>query len=308
MKPTYRIRDWSKHFENNRTRELKELRFVILPNKHDGDGYTELLDHANGAAHYGAWCAIVQVASKGQHPAEGCDIPAGCCECRGVLLRDGARPHDPDTLSRLTRIPASIFAEVLPRLVVIGWLESSQAETQQEQVIKGIPHPPAELSTAESRTPLRKSAASIEQNGMEENGIEQKKDKRADKPHDPRSKHPAIVAVQNVRGSYPPKAIWDTVIELLGDHPDVPRLGKLWVAWVARGYKPMNYGWLVDWYPNGIEGERNGTTQQRNGYETAAEKRGKQFSRHLAIVEELRRESSGDHHDVESGQPRTVER
>jgi hypothetical protein len=30
----------------------------------DGDGYTELVDHDDGAAHLGAWCAIVQIASK----------------------------------------------------------------------------------------------------------------------------------------------------------------------------------------------------------------------------------------------------
>src|SRR5215204_7119419 len=100
---TYRIRDWGKHFENNRTRDLKALHFVILPNKHDGDGYTELLDHPNGAAHYGAWVAIVQVASRGSHLAGGCGNPAGCCECRGVMLRDGAKAHDPSSLARITR-------------------------------------------------------------------------------------------------------------------------------------------------------------------------------------------------------------
>ena len=50
-----RIKDWSEHFENNRTRELKSLTFVCIPNKLDGDGYTELIDHPNGISHYGAW-------------------------------------------------------------------------------------------------------------------------------------------------------------------------------------------------------------------------------------------------------------
>jgi hypothetical protein len=59
-----RIVDWELHFENNRTKELKRLTWVPFPNRHDGDGYTELLDHPDGAAHYGAWCAMVQVASK----------------------------------------------------------------------------------------------------------------------------------------------------------------------------------------------------------------------------------------------------
>jgi hypothetical protein len=135
MSPTYRIKDWQQHFENNRTRELKELRFVMVPNKHDGDGYTELLDHPNGTAHFGAWCAIVQVASK--------------CEPRGTLVRkvgtipqegagksqEGATPHDAVSLSRLTRIPRSIFEEVLPRLMNIGWLEGELVDSRPNSVI-----------------------------------------------------------------------------------------------------------------------------------------------------------------------------
>lgn len=111
----YRIAAWSDHFENNRTRELKSLDWVPIPNKHDGDGYTELLEHPNGAAHFGAWNAIVQVASK--------------CDPRGTLLRDGSRPHDSQSLARITRLPALVFDEALPRLVSIGWLELISIKT-----------------------------------------------------------------------------------------------------------------------------------------------------------------------------------
>lgn len=106
----YRVVDWERHFENNRTRELKTLTWVPFPNKHDGDGYTELLDHPDGPAHYGAWCAIAQVASK--------------CEPRGTLVRDGARPHTAASLARMTHFPESIMAAAIERLVVqIKWLE-----------------------------------------------------------------------------------------------------------------------------------------------------------------------------------------
>lgn len=108
--PVYRVVDWDRNFENNRTRELKRLDWVPFPNKHDGDGYTELLDHEDGAAHYGAWCAIVQVASK--------------CDPRGTLLRDGARPHDARSLARMTRIDEGIMSEAIIRLVTtVKWLE-----------------------------------------------------------------------------------------------------------------------------------------------------------------------------------------
>lgn len=109
----YRIRDWNKHFENNRTRELKRMDWLPVPNRHDGSGFTLLLDHPNGMAHYGAWHLILQVASK--------------CEPRGTLLREGAGGVffgiTPQDLARMSHGSAGIFEEVLPRLVDIGWVE-----------------------------------------------------------------------------------------------------------------------------------------------------------------------------------------
>ena len=139
----WRIKDWNHHFENNRTRDLKRMAWVPMPNKMDGDGYTELLDHPNGPAHFGAWVAIVEIASRcGICPTEqderasagetaaGCGIPAGGCGeparayiPRGTLIRDNGRPHDFSSLSRLCRISPELLREVLPRLVFLGWIE-----------------------------------------------------------------------------------------------------------------------------------------------------------------------------------------
>jgi len=107
---TYKIKDWDKHFENNRTRELKRLLWVPFPNKQDGDGYTELIMQKDGAAYFGSWCAICQVASK--------------CDPRGTLLRDSKKPHDLTSLSRITRIPIKVLRPAIERLLNIGWLES----------------------------------------------------------------------------------------------------------------------------------------------------------------------------------------
>jgi hypothetical protein len=111
----YRIVDWDKHFENNRSRQLQKLDWVPVPNRHDGDGYTELLDHPDGAAHLGAWLAIVQVASK--------------CHPRGTLVREGDRPHNPASISRITRVPAEVIEAAIKRLVDIGWMEVISAST-----------------------------------------------------------------------------------------------------------------------------------------------------------------------------------
>ncbi len=110
MAELLKIAGWSTHFENNRTRELKKMDWVPVPTKQDGDGYTELVSHKNGAAHLGAWMAIVQVAAK--------------CDERGTLLRDARRPHDSQSLARISRLPKTVFDEAIPRLVAIGWLET----------------------------------------------------------------------------------------------------------------------------------------------------------------------------------------
>jgi len=104
-----RVHDWSANFENNRTREIKRMAWVPMPTKHDGDGFTELLDHKDGMAHFGAWCLIVEVAAK--------------CDPRGTLVRDGNLPHTPSTLARMTRGKRSVFAVAIDRLIKIGWLE-----------------------------------------------------------------------------------------------------------------------------------------------------------------------------------------
>ena len=143
---TLRIKNWETHFENNRTKELKKLSWVPFPNKHDGDGYTELLDHPQGAAHYGVWCVIVQVASK--------------CDKRGTLLRDTGKPHDSRSLSRITRIPVKIMEEAIRRLISIKWLEVYDNPAPS----CGDPAPSCGLPEGKG----------MEGNGMEWNGTEVK--------------------------------------------------------------------------------------------------------------------------------------
>lgn len=114
----YRITDWDEHFENSRTRTMKIMRWVPLPNKHDGDGYTALIEGPNGVECYACWVTITQVASR--------------CRPRGTLVRVNCQPHDARSLSRMTRIPADLFDIALPRLVEIGWLETEVVERQED--------------------------------------------------------------------------------------------------------------------------------------------------------------------------------
>lgn len=141
-----RIADWENNFENASSRKLKRLDWVPLPNRMDGAGYTALVDHPNGAAHLGAWIAIVEIASRQTVRGTLPDGVGGICRCLG----------------RISRLPGGIFEEAIPRLLEIGWLE------QIQQLTEDLPQSADAL--AESPTSSAKSVSTGK--GMEGNGRE----------------------------------------------------------------------------------------------------------------------------------------
>lgn len=104
-----RIKDWNKYFENNRTREMVDMRWVPVPNRHDGDGYTDLMSRNNPLEIYGAWHLILQIASK--------------CRPRGTLLREGGKAHNCESIARQTRAPEAGIRKAVVVLLSVGWLE-----------------------------------------------------------------------------------------------------------------------------------------------------------------------------------------
>lgn len=154
------IRNWAVHFENNRTKELRTMTWVPVPNTMDGDGYTQLVDHPEGAAHLGAWIALIQIASK--------------CTPRGALIRGDRTGHQPETLARISRLPPKVFAEVIPRLLEIGWLEKVSVTAVLANVASraaGVPHEPA-VTPQDSAVDSHDAAW----NGMEWNRRERKEE------------------------------------------------------------------------------------------------------------------------------------
>jgi hypothetical protein len=154
-----RIRDWDKHFENAASRKLKRLDWISVPNKTDGEGYMALVDHPDGAAHLGAWYAIVECASR--QKVRG-NLPPGLSQESGGICRDiGGTCR---ALGKISQLPERVFLDVIPRLLKIGWLEEYLDENQS---VASSP-----TSLADFPNDLGKNQAHREGNGMEGNGRE----------------------------------------------------------------------------------------------------------------------------------------
>lgn len=77
---------------------------------------------------------------------------------------------------------------------------------------------------------------------------------------DPRSSHPAIVALHEIMGRYPKKEVYDQLIRVIGETPNMADLKACFEAWTIKGWRPDNYTWVTEWYVSGIPAAgKNGT-------------------------------------------------
>lgn len=134
---TYRIKDWDKHFENHESRKVKGVRWVALPNKHDGKSYRRLTKLPDAPGVFAAWTLIVQVASK---------VPV-----RGILA-DEDGPLTSEDLSDMTGFPVKIFDQAFKALSdkKIGWLEVEKDEDESPVISRDLPQSPATPGSAGS--------------------------------------------------------------------------------------------------------------------------------------------------------------
>jgi hypothetical protein len=106
--PTYRIRDWNKHFEKAQTRACKAMTWISLPTKYDGTGYRKLI--ADNPLNYLAWVLLVGVASK--------------CEPRGTLTDSDGNALTVEDMAFKTGVQEKIFEASFKALCKVGWLEA----------------------------------------------------------------------------------------------------------------------------------------------------------------------------------------
>ncbi len=70
MSAYYQVINWDR-YENNRSRQVDQCRFVCVPNKQDGMGLTRVLAQSDGASIYGIWCLIIGACSRHPAPRDG---------------------------------------------------------------------------------------------------------------------------------------------------------------------------------------------------------------------------------------------
>lgn len=149
----YRVANWSKDYENNRSREIKSAGWVPVPNGFDGDGYINLVDGPDGPLAYAGWICILLVASR--------------CEVRGDLIQTTGKPHTPASIASKCRLPVGCIAIAIERTLANEWLllvdESGVARPvphAADGLVVTPPHPPAEMCD------------SFRENGKEQKGTE----------------------------------------------------------------------------------------------------------------------------------------
>ena len=153
------VKGWSEHYETAASRKLENPRWVAVPNRHDGTGFMELMDHPNGMAHFGAWVLILQVASR---------MPE-----RGVLRTDRGRDLAAHSLARLTSGDCDIFQEAITRLLDIGWLEENDAMPVESQPNGGISQSSGGISQPNGGTSRSSANQSVLHNRTGQNRTEQ---------------------------------------------------------------------------------------------------------------------------------------
>lgn len=139
----YKIADWQKHFETHDTRKLASLRWVPLPNKHDGLTFRHLGASKNAAELYAAWVLIVQVASKSDR------------EHRGELVRNG-RPMTAADLSIVTGFPAGVFERAFAYFTQnsVGWMVAEDYQTDLPLLAAEAGNETGEAGFAPANLPL----------------------------------------------------------------------------------------------------------------------------------------------------------
>lgn len=151
---------------------------------------------------------------------------------------------------------------------------SADAQSESPAIAKPIAQPLAKLIANDGFSSSSSSSSSLKTSST----------KKGKAPPDPRTHTPAIEACRELLSRYPKKELWDGLIEVLGDHPDIAKLTACRHEWLERGYNAESIKWATEWYVSGIpdQGQKqNAKTIPGNSSGNAQD--------HAAIVAKFRR-------------------
>jgi len=113
-----RIKYWDNLYENSRSRIIGQARWVPIPNKHDGEGYSRIMFQDDGLEIFAFWILILQVASK--------------CNPRGSLVRKDGSPLDIPSILMKTRVnlnKQNQLKKTVDLLLQLDWIELVKCKT-----------------------------------------------------------------------------------------------------------------------------------------------------------------------------------
>lgn len=122
----YKIRDWGNLYENSRSRVVDDLTWVKFTNRHDGENFSMIMAHPEGAKIFSAFVLMVQIASR--------------CNPRGTLIRSTQVPHDGTSMAVKCRAPKEWFEIALPYLETqTDWIEVEEFEPKRQSGDAQVP-------------------------------------------------------------------------------------------------------------------------------------------------------------------------
>lgn len=180
-----------------------------------------------------------------------------------------------DLLIKETGLSRQKVAKGLKILETTGWMVKHKLFAQKTEY--ELRYPVRLSSTMEQReeaalVPLWNASSSIVEqpplstenktdlNQTEETATPSLKPQKST-PYPARKDWPKHVAIYfAVTNRAPAQPVWPLIAQRMGPEPNIERLRECYVAWMDRGFKEFNNGWL-DWYTNGIPERKGGQRQ-----------------------------------------------
>ncbi len=119
----YRIKNWDKHYETAKSRDINKTSWIPIPNDQSNLKYIRLMGQKDGATYFGVFIALLQICSR--QPK---DIRDGYLTDDGTALGIPYGYHD---ISAITRIDTKVVQSALKSLVndEIGWITEEKDTT-----------------------------------------------------------------------------------------------------------------------------------------------------------------------------------